>query len=452
MLDIKFIQENLREVKEGCRKKGVDVDIDRLLELDKERRELIRKVEALKAERNKVSGGRGDEIAAPALPASKRGRSRTPRNDEGEREKAKEIKKEIKEMEPKLKEVKIEFEGLMFKVPNIISEDTPEGPDESGNKVLRKFKEPTEFDFKPKDHMELGLLHNLIDTEKSAKISGARFNYLFNEAVLMQFAIVQFVFAVLTDKKIIKELAEKVGNPYNKPFTPVIPPVIAKAEIMKKMGRFDPIEDRYYLEQDNSLLIGSAEHTLGPLHMNETIDEKDLPIRYIGYSTSFRREAGTYGKDTAGILRRHQFDKAEMETFIQSEHGLVEQDLIIAIQEYLLQQLEIPYQVVILCTGDMGGPDYRQVDMESWMPGQNKYRETHTSDYMTDYQARRLNIKVKRKNGETEFVHMNDATAFAMGRIIITIIENYQQKDGSIIIPKALRKYMGGIKKISGKR
>jgi len=428
MLDIKFIRENFKEVKEACRKKKVDVDIDRLLDLDKERRELMGKVEVLRAERNKIS-----EQSA---------------KDELLREKAKEIKDKIKDLEPLFNKVKKEFDELMFKVPNIISKDTPEGPDESGNKVLRKFKEPTEFNFKPKDHMELGLLHNLIDTEKSAKISGARFNYLFNEAVLMQFAIVQFVFATLTDRKIIKKLAKKVGNPFDKPFIPVIPPAIARAEIMKKMDRFDPIEDRYYLKQDNALLIGSAEHTLGPLHMNEIIDEKDLPIRYVGYSTSFRREAGTYGKDTAGILRRHQFDKAEIETFIQSEYGLVEQDLIVAIQEYLLQQLEIPYQVMAICTGDMGGPDYRQIDMESWMPGQDKYRETHTSDYMTDYQSRRLNIKTKRKNGETEFVHMNDATAFAMGRIIIAIIENYQQKDGSIVIPKTLRKYMGGIKKI----
>lgn len=428
MLDVKFIRENLEKVKEACRKKQVDIDIDRLLELDKERRDLMGKIEALKAEKNKIS-----EQAT---------------KDESLREKAKEIKGDIKEIEPRFKKTKQEFDELTSKVPNIISEDTPEGPDESGNKVLRKFKEPTEFDFKPKDHMELGLLHNLIDTEKSAKISGARFNYLFNEAVLMQFAIVQFVFATLTDRKIIKKLAKKVNNPFDKPFIPVIPPAIARAEIMKKMDRFDPIEDRYYLEQDDALLIGSAEHTLGPLHMNEIIDEKDLPIRYVGYSTSFRREAGTYGKDAAGILRRHQFDKAEMETFIQPEYGLVEQDLIVAIQEYLLQQLEIPYQVMIICTGDMGGPDYRQIDMESWMPGQNKYRETHTSDYMTDYQARRLNIKTKRKNGKTEFVHMNDATAFALGRIIIAIIENYQQKDGSIVIPEALRKYMGGIKKI----
>jgi len=422
MLDIKFIRENPDKVKESCQKRQIKCDIDRLLELDGKRRELLQEVEGLKAEQNKLG--------------------------KDQQEKAKEIKWKIKDSEPVLDKVEEELDKLMLQVPNLIADDVPEGKDESGNKVLRKHKEPAKFDFKPKDHMELGLMHNLIETEKSAKISGSRFNYLFNEAVLMQFALIQFVFETLTDKKIIKDLAKKTDNPSDKPFTPVIPPAIVKAEIMKKMDRFDPIDDRYYLEQDDSLLIGSAEHTLGPLHMDEIINEKDLPIRYVGYSTSFRREAGTYGKDTAGILRRHQFDKAEVESFTQPEHGQVEQDFIIALQEYLIQQLDIPYQVVILCAGEMGKPDLRHIDIECWMPGQDKYRETHTSDYMTDYQARRLNTRMKRKNGQIEFVYMNDATAMAIGRMLIAIIENYQQKDGTIEVPKVLRKYMGGVKKI----
>lgn len=422
MLDIKFIRENPEQVKESCQKRGVDCQVDRLLELDKQRRELLQNVEGLKAEQNKLG--------------------------KDQQEKAKELKLKIKDSEPILNKVDEELNALVLQIPNLIADDVPEGKDENDNQVLRKFKEPTQFDFKPKDHMELGTAHALIDTEKSAKISGARFNYLFNEAALMQLAIIQFVFETLTDKKIIGKLAKKVSNPFDKPFIPVIPPIIAKAEVMKKMDRFDPIEDRYYLEQDDSLLIGSAEHTLGPLHINEILKEEDLPVRYIGYSTALRREAGTYGQDTAGILRRHQFDKAEMETFIQPEHGLAEQNLIVAIQEYLVQQLEIPHQVVILCSGDMGKPDYRQIDIECWMPGQNKYRETHTSDYVTDYQSRRLNTRFKNKEGKLDFVHMNDATAMAIGRILIAIIENYQQKDGSIKVPEALQKYMGGLKKI----
>ncbi|HTX86526.1 MAG TPA: aminoacyl--tRNA ligase-related protein, partial [Candidatus Nanoarchaeia archaeon] len=215
-----------------------------------------------------------------------------------------------------------------------------------------------------------------------------------------------------------------------------------------KMDRFEPLEDRYYIKEDDVLLIGSAEHSLGPIHMNETFDENELPKRYLGYSTAFRREAGSYGKDTVGILRRHQFDKLEMEIFSTAERGQLEQDFIVAIQEYLVSALKIPYQVIKVCTGDMGKPDYRQIDIECYLPGQGKYRETHTSDYMTDYQARRLNIKYKNADGKKEFVHMNDATAFAIGRALIAIIENYQQADGNVAVPKVLQKYLPGKLKI----
>ncbi len=431
MLDIKFIRENADKIKDACKNKNIDLDVNRLLKLDIEKRELQNQIDKLRAKRNELAH------------AGKQGKP-----TEEQIEKGKKVKNEISKIEKKLEMIESDYKKLMYATPNIFSEDTPINSDESGNKILRKNEKILEFNFEVKDHMELGKLHNLIDTKKSAVISGARFNYLFNEAVMLQFALIQFVFQILTDRKIIKKLADKVGNPFDTPFIPAIPPVIIKSEIMKKMDRFDPIEDRYYLKEDDSLFIGSAEHTLGPLHMNEILNEKDLPIRYVGYSTAFRREAGTYGKDASGILRRHQFDKLEMESFIQPKYGLVEQDLIIAIQEYLVQQLEIPYQVVIKCTGDMGKQDFRAVDIECWMPGQNRYRETHTSDYMTDYQARRLNIKYKDKNGKKELVHMNDATAFAIGRTLIAILENYQREDGSIVIPKILQKYIGGIKKI----
>ncbi|HUZ92396.1 MAG TPA: aminoacyl--tRNA ligase-related protein, partial [Candidatus Paceibacterota bacterium] len=210
----------------------------------------------------------------------------------------------------------------------------------------------------------------------------------------------------------------------------------------------EPKEERYYIPSDDAYLVGSAEHTLGPLHMDETIPEENLPLRYVGFSTAFRREAGSYGKDTKGILRVHQFDKIEIESFTLPEYAVTEQDFIVAIQENMMWELELPYQVVQICTGDMGGPDARQIDIETWIPSQGKYRETHTSDYMGDYQARRLNTKVKRKSGKTEFVHMNDATAFAIGRTLIAIMENYQTKDGKIEVPKVLQKYLG--KKVIG--
>ncbi len=436
MLDIKFIRENLEEVKKAAKFKRKNVDFERLLDLDSKRRELQSKLEEIQAEKNELSKQSGKQ-----------------KPSDEQIEKGKKLKESATEIENDLKGIEVELKEILYNVPNVISSDTPEGKDDSENQVLRKFGEPKKFDFEPKDHVQLGEIHGLIDTEKSAMISGSRFNYLFGEAVMLQFALIQFVFETLTDRKIIGELAKKVGNPSDKPFVPVLPPVIAKAEIMKKMDRFDPIEDRYYLEEDDSLLIGSAEHTLGPIHMDEVLNEKDLPIRYVGYSTAFRREAGSYGKDTVGILRRHQFDKLEMESFATVENGLAEQNLIVAIQEYLVQQLEIPHQVMAICTGDIGKPDYRQIDIECWMPGQDKYRETHTSDYMTDFQARRLNIRYNNEEGKKQFVHMNDATAFAIGRILIAILENYQQADGSIAVPKVLKKYMPrGIETIGEKK
>lgn len=418
MLDIQFIRDNPEKVKKGASARQLDPKlVDEVLSLDKKYRELLAEIEELRAKRNQAAKAKKIE--------------------EG-----KKIKLQLQKLGPELKEAGSKFKKALYQIPNIVAPDVPEGKDESENKVLRKWGEPKKFDFKPKDHMELGEALDIIDTETSSKVSGTRFNYLKGDAVKLQFALIQFAFEALTDQKIVKMIAKSVKNPSDVPFVPIIPPVIAKSEVMKRMDRFDPIEDRYYLEKDNALLVGSAEHTLGPMHMDEVLAEKDLPIRYLGYSTSFRREAGTYGKDTRGILRVHQFDKVEMESFTAPEYGDKEQELMVAIQEYLMQKLEIPYQVVVMCSGDMGKPDYRQIDIECWMPGQGKYRETHTSDYMTDYQARGLNTKVSIK-GKTEFVHMNDATVFAIGRTIIAILENCQQKDGSVVIPKVLQKWVG---------
>ena len=217
-----------------------------------------------------------------------------------------------------------------------------------------------------------------------------------------------------------------------------------KPEPYVRMARLSLVDkdERYYLPQDDLYLIGSAEHTLGSMYMDEALPADQLPIRYIGYSTSFRREAGSYGKDMKGILRLHQFDKLEMESFTLPEDSEQEQNFIVAIQEYLIQSLDIPYQVVQICTGDMGKPDSRQIDMECWMPGQNKYRETHSSDLMTDYQTRRLGTKIRKIDGTSVYAHTNDATAFAIGRILIAIMENYQTKQGTIRVPKVLQKWL----------
>lgn len=407
MLDIQYIRDNTDEVKRAVKNKQLGESlVDEVLEIDKKRKELRIKIEDLRAQRN---------IAAK----------------EKNIEKGRSVKIELQKLEPELSKIEEEFITAIYKIPNIISLDTPIGKDETENKVIRKWGEPKKFDFTPKDHLEIGKNLGIIDTELAGKVTGTRFTYLFGDMVLLQNALYQFALGVLLEKG----------------FKPVLPPLVINPEVYTRMARLSPETEieRYKLERDNQYLIGSAEHTLGPIHMDQTFNEKDLPKRYFAFTPAFRREAGSYGKDTKGILRQHQFDKLEMESFTTPSDGEKEQDFFVSIQEELMQALIIPYQVVAICTGDMGGPDFRQIDIEAWMPGQGKYRETHTSDYMTDYQARRLNTKVK-IGDKTEFVHMNDATAFAMGRIMIAIMENYQNEDGSITVPKVLQKWMGKVK------
>ncbi len=432
MLDIKFIRENPEKVKEACIQKQAVCDVDKILQLDQKRKELLQDIEGLKARQNKL--GKADIAEAQGL------------------------KQQIKVQEPALKSVEEELSKLLLEVPNVPLSDVPVGKDDTENKVIKTWRKIPAFNFTPKDHVALGQELDLIDTERASGITGARFAYLKREAALLEFALVQYVLSVLTQEKILKKIADSVEKGYSpKPFIPVIPPVMIRPDVFRKMGRLteQDKEERYYLQQDDLYLIGSAEHTLGPLHMDEVLEEETLPLRYLGFSTAFRREAGSYGKDMKGILRVHQFDKLEMESFCAPEDSLKEQNFFVAIQEHLMQGLQLPYQVVNVCTGDMGKPDARQIDIETWLPGQEKYRETHSADLMQDFQARRLNIKVKRKDGppageagKTEFAHMNDATAFAIGRTLIAILENYQQKDGSVKMPKVLQKYVGkaGIK------
>jgi len=429
MLDINFIRENKQQVIDAVKNKGLDkkIDIEKLLELDVIRRELVAKRDELRSKRNEISDKIGSASAEDRKPLI---------------EEASKIKEEIKLVEDKHVLVDEEYLSLLLLVPNVTSDRMHVGLNEDFNKVIRAWGEPKKFTDAIKDHVDIGKDLDLIDIETAGRVSGARFYYLKNEAVLLQFALIQLVFTTLQDTKIIKKLADKVGNPFDKAFSPILPPVMMRPDVMKKMDRLDPIDERFQMKLDDLILVGSAEHTLGPYHMDQVLEEKDLPIRYIGYSTAFRREAGSYGKDTRGIIRVHQFDKLEMETLVPEEYGQQEQDLIVSIQEYLMQQLELPYQVIQICTGDAGKPDFNQVDINCWIPSQNKYRETHTSDYMTDFQSRRLGTRYKTKDGN-KFVYMNDATAFAIGRTLVAILENNQQKDGSVVIPKVLQKYVG---------
>ena len=423
MLDIHFIRQNQELVKKTIKNKNIDLDLDKLLTADERRRHVLAEVEQLRAEQNRKSKGPQSFENLEVLRGTK---------------------EKIKLLEKELEIVENEFNELMLQVPNIPSEDTPIGKDESENKVLRQVGKIPKFDFRPKEHWELGQELDVIDMERAAKVSGTRFTYRKGAVALLELAIIQYTFSLLTNEGMLKKIIKKAKlNVSSKPFRPILPPIMIKPEVFQKMDRLEPKEERYHILSDDIYLAGSAEHTIGAMHMDETFKEEELPVRYIGFSTAFRREAGSYGKDMKGLIRMHQFDKLEIESFTLPEDSEKEQDFLVAIIEYMVQALALPYQVLIMCTGDMGKQDARHIDIEIWMPGQNKYRETHTSDLMTDFQARRLNTKVKRMNGESQYVHMNDATAFALSRIVVALMENYQTAKGTVKIPKVLQKYIG---------
>jgi seryl-tRNA synthetase len=316
---------------------------------------------------------------------------------------------------------------------------------EADNVFIKTVGQTPKFEFEPQSDALLGSQHDLIDKDRAAKVAGARFAYLKGGLVRLQLALMQFVVDSLADENLIAKLVKDNNlNLSTKPFTPILPPALIKTDVYQASARLNAEEDTYKLADDELWLNASAEHSLCTMYKDEILSQADLPIRYLGYATSFRREAGSYGKDTEGIFRMHQFDKMEMEVFSTPQTGPQEHQLLVAIQEYLVQQLELPYQLIQKCTADIGKPNAQGVDINTWMPAQGQYRETHTADYMTDYQARRLQTRLRRADGSTELVHTNDATAFAMGRILKAIVENYQTKDGHIKVPKVLQAYMGG--------
>jgi seryl-tRNA synthetase len=427
MLDIKFIRGNPQLVTEKSKQKGYDVDVDQLLGFDKKRSELLQQVEDLRRRRNELA---------------EKGKSGPP--SEEEINQGREIKGQLGNLEHQLASIEEEFHALLRKVPNMPLDNVPVGATEEENKVVKEWGEKPNFDFDPKNHWQIAEERGLIDKERAAKVAGSRFAYIKGDLVRLQFALVQYGLDVLTNEAVIKKVVQENDlKAVSKPFTPVLPPAVARTDVYIATGRLNKEEQTYKLEDDDLWLNASAEHTLAPMYLNETLNEADLPLRYVGYTTAFRREAGTYGKDTEGIFRVHQFDKLEMESFTKPEDGLNEHLLMVAIQEYLLKQLRLPYQVLEKCTADIGFPNAKGVDINTWLPGQNKYRETHTADFITDFQARSMQTRVKTEEG-SEFVHTNDATAFAAGRMLVAIIENYQNADGTIRIPEVLQPYLGG--------
>ncbi len=431
MLDIQFIRDNPELVAEKSAQKNIKLDINELLKLDERRRELLKKIEELRAERNELTA-----------------QSKGKKPSEAQIKKGKNLREEIDGIETTLKETEASYNRLLSSVPNMPLDDVPVGKSEADNKVMATVGDKPEFKFEPKSHVEIGLAKGWIDKEGAAKVAGSRFVYLKGDLVRLELALMQFGFDRLTDENFIGTVikANKL-KASAKPFIPVLPPALAKTEVYEATGRLDKEETTYKLADDELWLNASAEHTLVPMHMGQVLNSDELPLRYLGYTTAFRREAGSYGKDTEGIIRLHQFNKLEMESFTAPENGLDEHILLVMLQRKLLEELKIPYQLIQKCTADIGGPNASGWDINCWMPGQKKYLETHTADYMTDYQARRLKTRYKLDSGKAELVHTNDATVFSE-RPLIAIIENFQTQDGDVEIPEVLQKYMGGKKKI----
>jgi len=424
MLDLKFVLSNVDAVKQNCQRRNIKADVDRLVALDEERRNLLKRVEDL----HRLQNENADAMKAKLPP------------DEREKliAKGRELKQAAADEEANLAQIASGVDHILRQIPNMTHPDAPVAAGEEGNKEIRRNGSPTKFDFKPKDHVAIGKDLDLIDFETAANVSGQKFYYLKNEAVLLEFALIQYALYML----------RKEG------FAPIITPDLARAEILDGIG-FNPrgAETQIYsIENTDLCLIATAEITLGGMLADRILDESELPLKYVGVSHCFRTEAGAAGKESKGLYRVHQFTKIEMFAFTAPEKSGETHEEFVKYEEKLFSGLGIPYRVVDICTGDLGGPAYRKYDLEAWMPGRGEngdWGEVTSASNCTDYQARRLGIKFRRE-GEKKpvFVHMLNGTAIAISRALIAILENYQQKDGSVLIPKALKPYMGGVEKI----
>ena len=407
MLDIAKIRNNPEEIKKGLTAKNIDPAIvDSFLAFDTRWRALTQRFDEMRAEQKKL--GEAKKV-----------------------DEAKKIKEELKTVEIELVDLEKKRQELLYKMPNPPLAWVRVGKNEKDNKTLREVGTKPDLAH-PQDYVIITDRLGLIDTERAAKISGSRFGYIKGALARMEFALVDLAMRTAMEEG----------------FIPVVPPVLINEKAMWAMGYLDRGRDEiYHLPADNLYLVGTSEQSIGPMHMNEVFSDKELPRRYISFSTCFRREAGSYGKDTKGILRVHQFDKVEMFSITVPENSESEHKLLLSLEEKLMQTLELPYRVLDICSGDLGDPAAAKYDIEAWMPGQNggkgEYRETHSTSNTTDFQARRLNIKYKTASGKPEFVHMLNGTAFAIGRMLIAIIENYQTPEGTIKVPKALQGYMG---------
>ncbi len=425
MLDLKFILANLEEVKKNCENRNVKINLENLTQLYEERRQLLNHVEEIRRQQNEN---------AKAMKAKLSQEER-----EGFIAKGRDLKELEANENKKLTQVSQQLDDIVRQIPNMTHPNTPIANTEDGNKEIRKWGKPSQFDFKPKDHLELGKELNLIDFETAASVTGQKFYFLKNEAVLLEFALTQYALQMLTQEG----------------FTPIITPDLARAEILDGIG-FNPRGEEtqiYSVENSDLCLIATAEITLGGMLANNILEENQLPLKFVGISHCFRTEAGAAGKESKGLYRVHQFSKIEMFAFTTPNKSDETHEKFLGYEEKLFQNLGIPYRVVDICTGDLGGPAYRKYDLEAWMPGRGEnggWGEITSTSNCTDYQARRLKIRYRSEaEKKPKYVHMLNGTAIAISRALIAILENYQQADGSVLIPEVLRPFMNGQEKIS---
>lgn len=412
MIDVKLLRENPELVRSSQKARGESTSlVDEVLTADEVRRNAIVEFEALRAEQNALSksvgAAKGDEKSALL-------------------ERAKSLSAQVKEAESKKSATEDAFKKLALGISNLVDERAPIGG-EADFKVLEEIGKPPKFDFQPRDHVELGKILGAIDVERGAKVSGARFYYLTGVGALLELALVNYAI----------QMATKAG------FIPVIPPVLVKPEAMEGTGFLgQAAENVFHLQADDFYLVGTSEVPLAAYHMDEILDSTKLPLRYSGYSPCFRREAGSYGKDTRGIIRVHQFEKVEMFSFCKPEDAVAEHQRLLNWEKDFLNAMEIPYRVIDVATGDLGSSANRKFDCEAWIPTQGAYREVTSTSNCSDFQARRLNIRIKGENGTSPVATLN-GTLVAVPRMIVAILENHQQSDGSVLVPKALQSFLG---------
>jgi seryl-tRNA synthetase len=412
MIDLRLLREDLEGVKAAYARRGGVEGLDRVVDLDARHRGLLGDVERLRAEQNKASKeiGKAAPEDRPAAIAA-----------------AKELADELKRLEPDLDQAEAELQRAAAFLPNLPHESVPEGLTEEENVVEREVGDKPEFDFEPEDHVALGEALGLFDSERAAKTSGSRFVYLTGAGVILELALVRFT----------------IDRLQSKGFVPVVTPVLVREHAMYGTGFLPADEFEYYrIEKDDLYLAGTSEVALASMHSDEMFGADALPLRYAGFSSCFRREAGSYGKDTKGLVRVHQFDKVEQFSFAHPDASWDEYDTIRANQEDILQALEIPYQVLVMCAGDLGSSAAKKVDHEAWLPGAGRYMEVTSATNATEFQSRRLQIRVKEEKGN-RYLHTLNGTACAVGRTIVALLENHQRADGSVAIPEALRPYTG---------